>query len=107
MSRLPNRSYNTDYKADLLKEYKNSNKTYKEFAEEKDIPWRNLYDWINRSVRITTKPKSKKASFVPVNIKENPLATNNAMKISFPNGVELEVSEETNISIISSLIKLF
>ncbi len=65
MTRLPNRNYSRDYKSQLLAEFKSSNKSYKEFASENDIPWRTLYDWINRPGR-TYQPKKNQVSHLPL-----------------------------------------
>lgn len=107
MSHLPHRRYSSDFREQILSEYRLSQQSIKDFSKSKGIPFTTLANWIQKSEKTDLNSKSHKQNFIPIEIDNKASSISNDLLIEFPNGVKLSLPTTSDISLITSLIKSY
>ncbi len=93
---------------DMVQQWKDSGLSMTKFSQRQGITLRKLRYWADKfkETELSQEADSDEGSFVPMTIKAPPV-DNNLVKITYPNGVQLELDQLTLQSNLSKLIKLY
>lgn len=107
MSHLPHRRYSSDFREQILSEYRLIHQSIKDFSKSKGIPFTTLANWIQKSEKKYLNSESHKQDFIPIEIEKKVSSISQDLLIEFPNGVKITLPSSSDIGLISSLIKSY
>jgi transposase-like protein len=90
----------------VVEQWLHSGKTQIDFAKEHQMPINRLRYWIRhqRDIELGKDCKRQQGSFVQIN-SDAATTHNQEIIIRYPNGVELRLSGQTQVSVLQNLIK--
>lgn len=84
----------------LVEQCLGSSLSKRAFARQQQIPYQTFLYWYHKKEKASTQP----SGFIPLKLQE-PLPTQQEVRINYPNGVEISLSD-FNINQIAQLLKL-
>jgi len=90
------REERTTMMLDLVEQWRESGMTQKDFAESHEVKLSTLRYWIRKR-----RDEMSSGSFIPLN-----LSAGQAIRLYYPNGMEIELPAQTPVRIIRDLINL-
>ena len=89
----------------LVEQWQNSSQSRKQFCREHSININTFIYWTQKYKKYQS--ENNNSNFVELKITENnPKKSDTPIKLIYPNGVQAEISANTNIGLIRSLINL-
>lgn len=88
----------------LVEAWERSGKTQRAFCEDRGLCYRQLSQWKSR-FKLERAGESAATEFIPVHVKPSSEGVNKTLQIVLPNGICLELADESQLSLLSGVAR--